>query len=64
MKEFIEPVFLMEGDQRLKINGKVPAVDCRVISEDQYLLLKSAYDAMIALKKANNNFDTFFERIN
>ena len=63
MKEFVEPVFLMQGDQRLLINGNPPRVDCRVISEEQYLLLKSAYDAMIALKKANNNFDTFFERI-
>ena len=41
---FVEPVLIKAGDQQLRLKGSPPSQDCRVISEDNYQLLKSIFD--------------------
>ena len=40
----IEPILIKAGDDRLLINGKSPKADCRVISEENYQILKTALE--------------------
>ena len=48
---FIEPELIKAGDTRVRLGcwQEAPKVDVRVISEDNYQLLKQAYDKMCAL---------------
>jgi hypothetical protein len=48
---FIEPELIKAGDNRVRLGfwQVAPIVDCRVITEDNYQLLKQAYDKMCAL---------------
>lgn len=45
-KEFIEPILIKAGSDLLRLGQMKtkPRCDCRVISEDNYQLLKEAYD--------------------
>ena len=45
-KEFIEPILIKAGSNLVKLGltSQSPLVDCRVIAEDNYQLLKKAYD--------------------
>ena len=65
-KDFIEPILLKAGDNRVKINGQYPYVDCRIISEDNYQLLLrqirelneykiQAYEQAIEIATLKNN---------
>lgn len=49
-KEFIEPVPIKAGNTRLLLNGKPIKVDCRLIAEEGYQMLKEAYDQMNLLR--------------
>lgn len=53
--KFIEPELIKAGDGRVRLGfwQEYPKVDCRVISEDNYQLLKQAYDKMCALEENN-----------
>lgn len=41
---FTEPVPLKANDPRLRINGRPVEVACRIISEENYQILKEAFD--------------------
>ena len=49
--KFIEPELIKAGDNRVRLGywQEAPKLDCRVISEDNYQLLKQAYDKISAL---------------
>ena len=44
--EFIEPILIKAGDQRLGLgmSKQPPLIDCRVIADVNYQMLKKAYD--------------------
>lgn len=44
--KFIEPLIILAGDDRLRLgpNRETPLVNCRVLSEDNYQILKQGYD--------------------
>ena len=52
-KDFIEPKLVKAGSNLIKLGylNASPKVDCRVISEDQYQMLKKAYDSLLQEQK-------------
>jgi len=59
MEKFTEPMLLKAGDSRLLLGHglKPPKVDCRVIEESNYQLLKSAYNREQLLKPSEKPYD-------
>ncbi len=56
-KEHIQPILIKAGDTRLRLGelGRPPLFDCRVIAEEEYQLLLSAYKATPELLEALDN---------
>lgn len=48
----IEPIALKANDRRVMVNGRPLTVDFRVISEDEYRILRACYDAVPDLLEA------------
>lgn len=42
-KDHMTPEPIKAGDRRVLLNGRPPRVDCRVIAEEEYQLLRKAY---------------------
>ena len=60
---FIIPTPILKGDRRVVISGKVPPVDCRVISEYQYQYLMDCRSNAFVMLDALNETISFLSHI-
>lgn len=55
VEEFTEPIPMKGGNPRVKINGLPVRSDFRIISEDNYQILKIAYEKMCESNKIDTD---------